>query len=188
LIFIYLGIKGIRDCIRFSEPKIFILAFAGYMIVGLGSMAFHTTLKCQAITGHPKILTWVDSSPDSMQLSDELPMIYTTCVMGYASLSYARSSRFAAWTAVAMVSLAAIITVSKMWFFKYCFPLISGAGGVLYHPHSRVPSNSLRNAHGGHRLQRLLPYGEHRQTCSKGAESRQGGRYNGTDVETFIYW
>lgn len=46
LMFIYLGVRGIRDCIRYRHQPVFMLAFIGYIVVGLGSIAFHTTLKC----------------------------------------------------------------------------------------------------------------------------------------------
>lgn len=46
LIFIYLGIMGVRDCLRYGAAKVYILTYLGYIVVGLGSMAFHATLKC----------------------------------------------------------------------------------------------------------------------------------------------
>ncbi len=46
LIFVFLGVRGIRDCMRYSHPSVFILAFVGYLVVGRGSMAFHSTLYC----------------------------------------------------------------------------------------------------------------------------------------------
>lgn len=42
----YLGFKGIRNCILYGHPPVFIVAYIGYLFVGFGSMAFHTTLKC----------------------------------------------------------------------------------------------------------------------------------------------
>jgi hypothetical protein len=47
VMFLYLGYVGIRNCLRYSEPPIFILAYLGYTVVGIGSMAFHATLKCR---------------------------------------------------------------------------------------------------------------------------------------------
>jgi dihydroceramidase len=44
--FLYLAVKGIRSCIRYSHPPIYILGYLGFMVVGLGSIAFHSTLKC----------------------------------------------------------------------------------------------------------------------------------------------
>lgn len=46
LIFMYLGVLGIRDCLRYEAGKVYLVAFTGYIIVGLGSMAFHASLKC----------------------------------------------------------------------------------------------------------------------------------------------
>jgi dihydroceramidase len=46
VVFIWLGYKGLRDVVAYSHSRIFILVFLGYMVVGLGSIAFHTTLKC----------------------------------------------------------------------------------------------------------------------------------------------
>lgn len=43
----WLGFKGLRNVFAHGHSSIFILIFLGYMVVGLGSMAFHTTLKCQ---------------------------------------------------------------------------------------------------------------------------------------------
>lgn len=93
LTFILLGIRGIRDCLRYKHPGIFVVAFVGYMVVGFGSLAFHTTLKY------------------SMQLADELPMIYATCIIGYATFSYARGRTFSLVVGVSLFSLALFITV-----------------------------------------------------------------------------
>lgn len=42
----WLGFKGLRNVIAYNHSRVFILVFLGYTVVGLGSMAFHTTLKC----------------------------------------------------------------------------------------------------------------------------------------------
>lgn len=46
VIFIHLGVMGIRDCLRYGHDRVFIISYLGYIIVGLGSMLFHATLKC----------------------------------------------------------------------------------------------------------------------------------------------
>ena len=46
LIFVYLGVKGIRNCLQYSPRPSLILAYLGYLTVSVGSMAFHATLKC----------------------------------------------------------------------------------------------------------------------------------------------
>lgn len=69
------------------------VSFVGYLLVGTGSFLFHATLK------YP------------MQLVDELSMIYTTCLMCYATFSYSRSRLFSIYLALALVSLAIFITL-----------------------------------------------------------------------------
>ena len=46
-----------------------------------------------------------------MQLVDELSMIYTTCLMCYATFSYSRSRQFAFTLALGLVSLSIFITL-----------------------------------------------------------------------------
>jgi dihydroceramidase len=48
---------------------------------------------------------------DPMQLVDELSMIYTTCLMAYASFSYARDTAFRVVLAISLAALAAFITL-----------------------------------------------------------------------------
>lgn len=48
---------------------------------------------------------------DPMQLVDELSMIYTTCLMNYATFSFSRSPRFRIALASALTFLASFITV-----------------------------------------------------------------------------
>ncbi|KAI2463658.1 putative alkaline phytoceramidase [Annulohypoxylon bovei var. microspora] len=91
-LFVWLGYKGIRACIRHSHPPIFFVTFVGYIVVGLGSTFFHASLK------YP------------MQLVDELAMIYTTFFMCFATFSYGRSARFSSCLGVGLVSLAWFIT------------------------------------------------------------------------------
>ncbi|MCJ1401137.1 hypothetical protein MMC11_004349 [Xylographa trunciseda] len=92
LIFLYLAIKGIKSCLQNGHDTVFLISFAGYLVVGTGSFLFHSTLK------YP------------MQLVDELSMIYTTCIMCYATFSYAKSRYFSILLAIGLVALAAFIT------------------------------------------------------------------------------
>lgn len=48
VLFIWLGLRGIRGCLKYSHPPIFVVAFIGYMVVGIGSTFFHATLKCMS--------------------------------------------------------------------------------------------------------------------------------------------
>lgn len=46
LVFMWLGVKGLRNVFAYAHSPIFVVVYLGYITVGLGSMAFHTTLKC----------------------------------------------------------------------------------------------------------------------------------------------
>jgi hypothetical protein len=59
-LFIWLGAKGIRSCIQQSHPLIFLSAYVGYIIVGLGSISFHATLKCERTNMHEYL--WIQST------------------------------------------------------------------------------------------------------------------------------
>jgi len=48
---------------------------------------------------------------DPMQLVDELSMIYTTCLMCYATFSHSKSRQFAFLLALGLISLAVFITL-----------------------------------------------------------------------------
>lgn len=49
--------------------------------------------------------------PDSMQLADELPMIYTTCIMAYATFAYGRPKHIQTLMAVGLIALALWISI-----------------------------------------------------------------------------
>jgi len=93
LLFMYLALKGINNCLKNNHDKIFLVTFVGYLLVGSGSFLFHATLK------YP------------MQLVDELSMIYTTCLMFYATFSYGRSKRYSVYLAIFLMSLSLFITL-----------------------------------------------------------------------------
>ncbi|KAJ9312944.1 hypothetical protein DTO271D3_6858 [Paecilomyces variotii] len=93
LMFMYLGIKGYLSCRRNRHDTVFQVSFLGYLVVGTGSFLFHSTLK------YP------------MQLVDELSMIYTTCLMAYASFSYSRDIWTRVSLAVSLTALSVFITL-----------------------------------------------------------------------------
>ncbi|KAF2189667.1 alkaline ceramidase-like protein [Zopfia rhizophila CBS 207.26] len=93
LLFMYLAVKGIHNCLTNGHDSIFLVTFIGYLLVGSGSFLFHATLK------YP------------MQLVDELSMIYTTCLMFYATFSYGKSRRYSTTLAISLISLALFITL-----------------------------------------------------------------------------
>ncbi|EER28077.1 Alkaline phytoceramidase family protein [Coccidioides posadasii C735 delta SOWgp] len=91
-LFLFLGVKGIISCRKNGHDFIFQIAFIGYFIVGLGSLLFHSTLK------YP------------MQLVDELSMIYTTCLMCYATFSFSKSTKARAILGSSLLGLSIFIT------------------------------------------------------------------------------
>jgi len=93
LLFIYLGIKGVRNCLKYDHDRVFLVAFIGYLLVGSGSFLFHSTLK------YP------------MQLVDELSMIYTACLMCYATFSFSRTPIFRQVLGLGLAALAIFITL-----------------------------------------------------------------------------
>lgn len=92
VIFMWLAVKGITSCIRNDHDPVFLVAFAGYLTVGAGSFLFHSTLK------YP------------MQLVDELSMIYTTCIMCFATFSYQKSRTYSIGLGIFLLGLSAFIT------------------------------------------------------------------------------
>jgi len=93
LMFMYLAYEGVKSCRKNGHDRVFEVAYFGYFLVGFGSFMFHTTLK------YP----W--------QLVDELNMIYTTCLMAYASLSYSRPPKHQIALGVFLVLFCAFITL-----------------------------------------------------------------------------
>lgn len=93
LMFIWLAFVGINNCLRHGHDRIFLITFIGYLIVGSGSFAFHSTLK------YP------------MQLVDELSMIYTTCLMTWATFEHKRPVFVKTILAVLVAGLALFITL-----------------------------------------------------------------------------
>ena len=127
-LFFYLAYAGIQSCIKHGHDTVFLVTYIGYALVGVGSFLFHATLKCafslfflgltlaaslsQGFNSRSEALPLIRSfSSDPMQLVDELSMIYTTCLMCYATFSYSRSRLFRFYLALALVSLAIFITL-----------------------------------------------------------------------------
>jgi dihydroceramidase len=79
------------------------------LLVGSGSFAFHSTLKCKASA----LQYWYFETnlSDPMQLVDELSMIYTACLMCYATFSFSQSKTVRRVLGTSLLSLAVFITV-----------------------------------------------------------------------------
>ncbi|ERF68195.1 hypothetical protein EPUS_05276 [Endocarpon pusillum Z07020] len=93
LAFISLAYKGISSCIRNGHDTVFLVGFISYLVIGLASFCFHTTLKY------------------TTQLLDELAMIYTTCIMFYSIFSYRRATSTKVVIALSVFLLAMFITL-----------------------------------------------------------------------------
>ena len=116
LLFMYLAFKGIASCRKNGHDTIFLVAFVGYFLVGTGSFLFHASLKCMLLQNKGQsedcsLIPFCENFLDPMQLVDELSMIYTTCLMCYATFSYSKSRQYAFTLALGLVSLAVFITL-----------------------------------------------------------------------------
>ena len=95
--FILLSLHGIYYCLRHEHEKQLLLCHLGILIVGVGSWAFHATLRYE------------------FQLLDELPMIYSTCMMVYAlyvalfPLELSLSLSLSMWTKHMYISLCVCV-------------------------------------------------------------------------------
>ncbi|EXL60856.1 hypothetical protein FOCG_00132 [Fusarium oxysporum f. sp. radicis-lycopersici 26381] len=92
LLFMALGVQGVRTCLKYEHDMVFVIAYLGYLLVGCGSFAFHATLS------YP------------MQLVDELSMIYTTSILCYAIFTHDRSRLFSILLGIGLVVLSISIT------------------------------------------------------------------------------
>jgi len=110
LLFAYLAYEGIKSCRKHGHDTVFTVAYFGYFLVGFGSFMFHTTLKCEP-TGPPPLNLLTFGWVDPWQLVDELNMIYTTCLMAYASISYSRSPTTQLWLGIFFTFLCVFITL-----------------------------------------------------------------------------
>lgn len=45
-IFVYLELTGISSCVRNKHPRVFLMAYISYMIIGVASFIYHASLKC----------------------------------------------------------------------------------------------------------------------------------------------
>lgn len=52
LLFMILAFKGMHNCWKNGHDSVFFVTFLGYLLVGSGSFAFHSTLKCKLLIGY----------------------------------------------------------------------------------------------------------------------------------------
>lgn len=83
------------------------------------SLIMYTSVRCTCVNFplwptpfhlQPSQLSYT-AIADEMQLADELPMIYTVCIMGFATFAYKRPARVRILIAAALIGLAVFITV-----------------------------------------------------------------------------
>lgn len=94
---IWLCAFGARNALQQGFPFRFALCYMGGLLIGLGSFAFHATLKYEA------------------QLLDELPMIYTMAIYLYVVLEttpMGQKPRFQLLLPAALIALVTFVTVT----------------------------------------------------------------------------
>lgn len=106
-----------------------------------------------------------------MQLIDELGMIYTTCLMLYASLAYSRSTTVAVILGTGLLGLAAFITVRSVT-PEMCgqgLVLTASEAGLLSHnERSSFPSGRLCCAYRDSSVPEHVGDGVSPSTCTQG--------------------
>jgi dihydroceramidase len=106
-----LGLRGILASLQHGHDHIFLISFIGYLLIGLGSFWFHATLKCWFSDVELIELKKLTAFADPMQLFDELSMIYTICIMCYATFSFSQHRIFRQILGTGLIGLAVFITV-----------------------------------------------------------------------------
>jgi len=91
--YILLAIYGMYNVRKHHFESRFFIAYMSILIIGLGSFCFHTTL------------VW------EMQLADELPMIYATCVFLYILFESSKHNQYGYVLPVLLFLDALLITV-----------------------------------------------------------------------------
>ncbi|RPA85718.1 alkaline phytoceramidase [Ascobolus immersus RN42] len=115
-IFVALALRGMYNCVKQGHDIVFFVTFLGYLVIGLGSLAFHSTLWCKLPPPRPpyqpnQIANHPSLPPDSMQLVDELSMINTTLIMYVATFAYGRSLLFSTLLALSLTAFSVAISL-----------------------------------------------------------------------------
>ncbi|KAF5237441.1 hypothetical protein FANTH_10803 [Fusarium anthophilum] len=87
-LFIALGVRGVRNCLKYQHDTVFVIAYLGYLL----------------------LFKFADKYLDPMQLVDELSMIYTTSILCYAIFTHDRSRLFSIFLGIGLVLLSISIT------------------------------------------------------------------------------
>jgi dihydroceramidase len=118
----YIALKGIYDFRKAKLPMRFTVLYVWVFLVGLGSLLFHATLK------------W------SMQMLDEVPMIYMACHILYCLMYPLESNKKAgAWRRSIIPCYGAAIAITAGYlmldnpiFHEVCFAIILIASASFY--------------------------------------------------------
>lgn len=117
LTIVVIGVFGIVMHVRDVEPR-YTVAFAMFVVIGLGSAAFHGTLL------------------RSMQLLDELPMVWANSVFIYILIAMedklAREPRTAQVLMIAAITVLMTVAVAVLDTDSQDVFLVCYGGGVLY--------------------------------------------------------
>jgi dihydroceramidase len=122
IVFILLSFYAVRNYLRHDSQKRFLLVYAGMGLVGVGSWLFHMTLVFE------------------MQLLDELPMLYGTCVILHNVIEIERTSKLGPTFPVFLVLESIVLTVLYVYnknplFHQITFgvQMLLALGCAIYH-------------------------------------------------------
>ncbi|KAJ1970792.1 alkaline ceramidase ydc1, partial [Dimargaris xerosporica] len=96
-IFLSLALFGIYNVHRCLGERRFIMCYLGMLLVGTGSWLFHMTLLYE------------------MQLLDELPMIYCTCVCIYSVIEIEKTPRYGKALPLGLLAYSALVTAIYLY-------------------------------------------------------------------------
>lgn len=111
LLFVFLSLFGIYYVRKFNFERRFTLTFLGLLTVGIGSWLFHMTLQY------------------SMQLLDELPMIYCSCFQFFAIYELDKKSKYGYKLPLALFTYSMLVTGIYLYnqnpiFHQVCYAFI----------------------------------------------------------------
>lgn len=92
-IFIIYALVGMWSVIKFHYEHRFFWANFGLMCIGIGSWAFHSTLQYE------------------MQLADELPMIYTCCIVAFCIYEISNHKTYRPYITIILWLVALLFTI-----------------------------------------------------------------------------
>ncbi|KAJ1677983.1 alkaline ceramidase ydc1 [Spiromyces aspiralis] len=109
-----LAYSGISSDLSANHGKRLIACRLGFLLVGIGSMCFHATLKY------------------STQLLDELPMLYVATLSSYALLEIHPRPRFGWKLPLALFLINLAVTLAYLWVVDPIFHQVVFASFVLF--------------------------------------------------------